>query len=192
MYFKFGPNVVSLEEIKSSLDFSDEAVELSFTRTDKVFYDEDAIGLLRKFKYKSIHMPVLNHGNFISYPDSIIDNELTIIDKIIEEIDPNTVLFHPDQMVDFKWVREKYGNRLAFENIDARKMFGKTVDEMAKVFELCPNAKFVLDVNHVYTNDKTMILASDLYLAFKDRLTHYHLSGLSSTQYLVNRFDIFW
>lgn len=156
MRMKFGPNVDSLEEIETSLIFSNEAVELSFTRTNKIFYDKNAVSLLRKFKYKSIHMPVLNDNNFISYPNQSIGNELAAIDNIIEEINPDTILFHPDQVRDFGWAKEKYGNRLAFENMDSKKLFGKTVEDMTKVFELCPDAKFILDVNHVYTNDQTI------------------------------------
>jgi hypothetical protein len=177
MKLLFGPNVDSNHEIESALNFSNEAVELSFTRTQKIFYDKNANELLKKFKYISIHMPVLKDKEFISYPDNSISDELETIDSIINDINPNTILFHPDQIRDFNWVKEKYGGRLAFENMDSRKNFGKTIGDMTKVFDSCPEAKFVLDVNHVYTNDETMNLATILFNGLSNRLTHYHLSG---------------
>lgn len=178
MNIKFGPSIDgSIEEAKAAFAFSNEVVEIGFTRISKIIYAKRAINLISKFKYRSIHMPVLNDNNIIHYPDPSIDKWLNVIDIIITEINPHTILFHPDQVDNFNWANKKYGNRLAFENMDSRKSFGKTVEDMSKVFELCPNAKFVLDVNHAYTNDKTMKLADSFYSIFRDRLIHYHLSG---------------
>jgi hypothetical protein len=61
--------------------------------------------------------------------------------------------------------------------MDIDKKFGKSIEDMKHVFELCPDAKWVFDLNHVYTNDNTMETAKDFYNTFKQRLTHYHLSG---------------
>ena len=185
MKIKFGPNVCGetgkseelIKNIKTSLNFSDEAVELALQDLSRVGNNREVNNLIKSFKYISIHMPVIKNNLFISYPDLSIETEISSIDEIIDAISPHTILFHPDLINDFEWVRSKYGSRLAFENMDSRKNFGKTVEDMINVFEMCPDAKFVLDVNHIYTNDKTMKLANDFYLAFKDRLTHYHLSG---------------
>jgi len=186
MNLKFGPAVSSLrtepkkliEYLTATLDFSNEAIELSLVSTDRVFYDQTVADLLKKFKYRSIHLPVLDvDRKVISYPDPKIINELNIIDRYIIEISPNTVLVHPDQINDLDWLTQKYGKLLAFENLDAKKSFGKTVADLESIFKKCPDAKLVLDLNHIYTNDQSMILAADFFQTFKSRLCHFHLSG---------------
>lgn len=186
MKLKFGPAVSSLssepekliEYLTKALEFSNEAIELSLVTTDRIFYDARAVSLLRKFKYRSIHLPVLDASKkVIIYPDPKIFDELGTVDRYISEISPQTVLVHPDQISDFDWLAEKYGDLLAFENLDAKKIFGKTVADLNFVFKKCPKAKLVLDLNHVYTNDESMALADDIYQAFKTRLCHFHLSG---------------
>ena len=167
--------------LKKALTLSNEAVELSFTSLHKVTSSQEVIDLFNEFKYKSIHLPVVeqigNNKIFLEYPDSKLNDTLKVIDSIIDKSSPNTVLIHPDQVSDFSWAKSKYGKMLAFENMDADKKFGKTIEDMKKVFDLCPDAKWVFDVNHIYTNDNTMETAKDFYNVFKDRLTHYHLSG---------------
>lgn len=186
MKIRFGPAVDSkradakelISYIETALRFSDEAIELSLTKTSKVVYDVNVSVLLKKFKYRSVHLPVLKNGDeFISYPDDSIEKEIKIIDQFIEEISPNTVLVHPDQIRDFEWATRKYGPLLAFENMDVRKKFGKTVEDMEFVFNKCPEAKWVFDLNHIYTNDNSMDLAVKFFTKFKNRLTHYHISG---------------
>lgn len=185
----FGPAVDSkkgdsdelVRNLKKALDFSNGAVELSFTSLHKVVYSREMVDVFNKFKYKSIHLPVVEEisgvKSFLSYPDTNIELQLGIIDQIIMESSPNTVLIHPDQVNDFDWVSKKYGSQLAFENMDSEKKFGKTINDIKNVFRKCPQAKWVFDVNHIYTYDNSMKLADDFYNAFKDRLTHYHLSG---------------
>lgn len=86
-------------------------------------------------------------------------------------------MVHPDQVTDFNWANEKYGSLLAFENMDEKKKFGKTIFDMKEVFNKCPNSKWVFDLNHIYTNDNTMDLAKSFFDEFKNRLTHFHISG---------------
>ena len=62
--------------------------------------------------------------------------------------------------------------------MDSKKNFGKSVEDMRQVFTKSPQAKFVFDINHIYTNDKTMASASDFFNEFKHRLAHYHVSSL--------------
>jgi len=183
---KFGPATASrngdpkelIKFLRESLEFSDEAVELSLTRIEKIgdSITDEAISLLSRFKYKSIHLPVLNKNEFINYPDKSIEKQLKIIDGIIEKIPIDTVLIHPNQVEDFEWVVSRYGSLLAFENMDIQKNF-RSVKEMTELFKKYPTAKWVFDVNHVYTIDQTMNLANDFFNALNKKLTHYHLSG---------------
>jgi hypothetical protein len=176
---KFGKENELLSYLKTSLEFSNKAVELSLTRVEKIgsSISDNVLRLLNKFKYKSIHLPVLKDGEFIKYPDVSVDRYLALIDNIIVAIKPNTILIHPDQVEDFKWVANKYGKLLAFENMDSKKVFGKTIEDMRIIFQKCPDARWVFDVNHLWTNDKTMKSANIFFSEFSNRLAHYHLSG---------------
>lgn len=189
MKLKFGPGIgndtFSTEDwfnnLQKALDFSDEAAELSLTDSNEVEYDSMVCKLFRRFKYRSIHLPVvtLTKGvkDFLKYPDIKHETFLKLIDKIIEDTDPDTILVHPDQVNDFQYFNLRYGDKLAFENMDSRKDFGKTVEDMKKVFQLSPQAKWVFDVNHIYTNDETMALSNNFYSELKEKIAHYHLSG---------------
>ena len=165
--------------LQEALDLSIDAVELSFTKVERIgdSITDKVIELFDKFKYKSIHLPVKHNGQYFTYPDKSIDKDLQIIDKILQKINVDTVLVHPDQIGDSNWLADKYGKLLAFENMDIRKNFGKSVNEMKQVFDKFPQAKFVCDVNHIWTNDHSMETAKDYFNEFHNRLTHYHLSG---------------
>ena len=99
------------------------------------------------------------------------------INNLIAKIKPNVLLFHPDCVNDFNWLNKRYDDLLAFENMDKEKLFGRTINDLKEVFYQCTNAKWVFDLNHLYTNDKTMKSAKDFYNAFSDKLCHYHLSS---------------
>jgi len=168
--------VTKLERV---LEFESDAVELSLTKPEKFNhpFTEKSFKLLKRFKYRSIHAPARNSTGPIIYPSEEADSLLDVIDKIIGKIDPQTILFHPDTINDFGYINERYGSLVSFENMDNLKTFGRTIEDMAKVFERSPQAKWVFDVNHLYTNDKNMNSAKEFYETFKDRLTHYHVSG---------------
>lgn len=189
MKIRFGPNVYGekygknslYENLKKAYDFSDEVIELCLVSSQQVFWDKKALELFKQFKYKSIHLPAVERKNetkvFLKYPNKRYESFLEIIDKIIKFSKPDTVLVHPDVVSDFNYFNLRYGSLLAYENMDNRKEFGKTVEDMENVFAQSPQAKWVFDVNHVYTVDPTMKLADDFFNKFKDRLIHYHLSG---------------
>jgi hypothetical protein len=170
-----------VENLQKVLQFSNEAIELSFTDSNEVYYSKKVSSLFKQFKYKSIHLPVVTKSGgekfFLKYPNDGYSTFLDIIDKIIDDSKPDTILVHPDQINNFEYFNKKYGTMLAFENMDNRKEFGKTVKDMEKAFKNSPQAKWVFDVNHVYTNDHTMNQADDFYNNFKEKITHYHLSG---------------
>jgi hypothetical protein len=116
----FGPAIDSstgnetelLNYLKKALIFSDKAVELSFTSVQSVVFNQEIIDVFNKFEYKSIHLPVVDKTNgtkrFLKYPDQELNSVLKVIDKIIIKTSPDTVLIHPDQVVDFSWVISKY------------------------------------------------------------------------------------
>lgn len=167
--------------LKTALRHSTDAIELGFTALNEIHYSAEIVDIFKQFTYRSIHLPVVyyeeNQMYFLTYPHIRIENSLKVIDKFIEQTNPHTVVMHPDQIVDFTWAVKRYGPRLAFENMDKNKQFGKTLEDMSKVFEKCPSARWVFDLNHIYTNDNSMQLAHDFYNLFSNRLAHYHISG---------------
>jgi hypothetical protein len=178
----------SVDAVKSEIDqyasISTDAIELSLTRLNRIveFPFEQIIKNLRQFKYFSIHLPVIsldssNNKTFLTYPNQYVSQELTIIKNISQEINTQTFVIHPDQVTNFNWANDEFGNKLGFENMDLPKKFGKNISDMTEVFSQCPQAKWIFDLNHLYTNDITMQSASNFFNTFKPRLTHYHISA---------------
>lgn len=171
----FAYNIPLLQKVELIYKTQSDAIELGFTKKERLkgSFDTKLYHLVKKFKYRSIHAPVID----IRYPSK---DSKWIIEKVLtlaENINANTVLFHPDLIDDFVWLNKQFGNLLAFENMDRRKPYGKSVKDMKEVFNKSPKAKWVFDVNHLYTINKTMSKTTVYYESLKDRLCHYHLSG---------------
>lgn len=140
---------------------------------------EDLDPILTHFACKTIHAPFKG----ITY--SAADRDLLqTLRQLAERWQVEYVLFHPDTVEDFSVITETVGSYAAFENMDNRKAFGNTVADLQEVFETCPDARWVCDLNHVYTNDRTMKLGKDLHAAFGNRLCGYHVSGYGSEEML--------
>lgn len=157
-----------------------DVIELSLTREEKFRhkFTSKIIDSIKRFKYRSIHAPTLDINlKPLRYPDNTTDKLLGVVDDLVSSINPSVILFHPDIVDDFGYLNKKYGSTIAFENMDSKKSFGRTVEEMKQVFERSPHARWVFDVNHLYTNDNSMKSAKLFQIAFKDRLVHYHISG---------------
>lgn len=171
------------ERIKILSSVETHGVELGYvvgSRLEEKLDAED-IQELKKFQYLSIHAPaILNDSNkkeWIRYPSNEAEETLEKIIKIAKVTNADSILFHPDLIDDFAWLNKKIGNLLAIENMDAKKSFGKSVEDLKKIFSQAHDAKWVCDVNHIYTIDRSMKLAEAFHSAFQDRICHYHLSG---------------
>jgi hypothetical protein len=191
---KIGPAIGSYESkpkklidlLTSSLSFSNEVLEMSLIGLEKVknILDPRVIKLVKRFKYRSVHFPaIINKGEdkkFLSYPKDVaqFEGQFRIIDQFIKATKPHTLLFHPDLINDFIWLSKKYGGLVAFENMDDGKKIGRTAKDLVEIFRKCPKAKWVFDINHLYTNDHSMKSADEFWQLFKGRLGHYHISSL--------------
>jgi len=168
-------NMPLKEILKILLEIDNSAVEVMLKRPVNLVknIDQKTIDLFKKFKYRSIHAPCKE----VKYPS--IKGKLVIskLVKIADQVNAHTILFHPNNVADFNWLAGKVGYRLAFENLDNRNDAFGSVKEMKELFQKAPRAKFVFDLNHLYTHDQTMSLAEDFHTAFGDRLCHYHFSG---------------
>ena len=90
---------------------------------------------------------------------------------------PHDVVLHPDAYRGEAWVVD-LGPRAVFENMDAAKGFGRDAPDLRQVFAAFPEARFCLDVAHVWTNDPTLGLGHELIDELGARLCQLHLSGI--------------
>lgn len=151
-------------------------VELGFLKLgsdEKRWLTEITKEDLEGFDYVSLHAPNYHYGHN--------EGTFTIFKKIeaINNFRPlDLVVFHPDNVVDFSVFKEaKF--KIAFENMDKRKKSHKIAEEFKPILKR-NNYSLVLDVNHIYSNDRSMNIINDFYKSFGDRIREIHLSGYSN------------
>lgn len=155
------------------------AVELNYIRIEDLLAVDIAdfpVEKLSSFKWVSLHAPVKIKYGATDSPTQEIFAKIEEIHKIRPL---NLVVFHPETVVDFEPFKN-VGFPVAFENMDNRKENHRSAEDLIRTLSLSENFRFVLDVNHVYTNDKTMKLANELYKLAGHRLSEIHLSGYST------------
>lgn len=149
------------------------AVELGYSTTDRSNQLKNLeISDFQGFSYVSIHAP----SNFNYGKNKETEETLNLIQESHKKFNFSVVVIHPNLVSDWN-VFNNYDLPFAIENMDHRKKFGRTVEDIKKVFQNNKHLKFVLDLNHCYSNDKTLKLASDFYEKFQDRLCEIHISG---------------
>lgn len=158
------------ELVRRSWAASDAAVELAALSEPElpalVEFLEDAS---LPFRFVSVHAPT----KLRAAGDAALAAQLADLPGTVDAI-----VLHPDTLDDLPCFRV-LGARAVIENMDARKASGTTVAELAEIFEVLPEARFCLDVAHVWSIDPTMALAHELLDAFAMRLSHLHVSGLT-------------
>ena len=154
------------------LDVSVFAAELS------ALSEEELPGLLEfmrdepplPFGYLSVHAPVKGRR--------LPERELVAL--LVDACGgADTVVVHPDVMDDASAYRP-LGRVLTIENMDGRKPSGRTVAELAPLFEELPDAGFCFDVAHAVAVDPSLRLAGELLDAFGCRLREVHISSLDA------------
>ena len=130
--------------------------------------------LTKGLEHVSIHAPAHAYGT-----DAQTDKIFECIRYIHQQCPVSYVVVHPDTVHDFS-VFEKLGIPIAFENMDWRKGSHKTPAEMQELLDREPDAGMVLDVNHIYTNDRTMESVDDFYRLCGDRIVGIHVSGFET------------
>ena len=88
-----------------------------------------------------------------------------------------SIVLHPDTLGEPLAFRS-LGSRLVLENMDFRKLSGRSAIEMVALFNLLPEAGFCLDVAHARSIDPAMRTAHELLDQFRNRLRQIHISGL--------------
>lgn len=162
------------EALRFFQNLGHDTVEIGLVKMARVtdgWADEIEIEDLKGFQYISLHAPVIDYGD---------NDETKLVFEKIERINKlrklDAVVIHPNTVKDFS-VFHGLQFPIALENMDNRKDSYVTPEEFEKLLKDNPNWKFVLDVNHVYTHDKSMGLAKEFYSTFGNRIEEIHLSG---------------
>ncbi len=120
------------------------------------------------FRYLSVHAPSKNR----------VMDEAELVARLAG-LPPQVagVVVHPDTIVDVaRW--GALNGRCLIENMDGRKAFGQTADDLAPFFAALPTAGLVLDVAHAASVDPSMDIATELLDRFGARLRHLHVSSI--------------
>lgn len=126
---------------------------------------------LTRYSYVSFHAP----SSFDS------EQERALVNELREYLPPAwPVILHPDTIHDPSLWRP-FRSQVAIENMDQRKLGGRTVEELAAVFDRLPDASFCFDVGHARQCDTSMTEAYRMLKAFQRRLTQVHVSEVNSS-----------
>lgn len=121
------------------------------------------------FRYVSVHGPSKDRR----MSEAELVDSLARLPALVD-----AVVMHPDT-IEEPALYEVLGPRLVIENMDPRKPTGRTVDELAPLFDRLPEVGFCFDIAHAHSIDHSMAVANELLDAFGPRLRHVHLSSLS-------------
>ena len=138
--------------------------------------DEDISKLITKitvndlagFEYIVLHAP----------PTAITINTLELLQKAQNIFHFQAIVIHPNEIENWEMFA-RFDLPFSIENMDWRQERGKYVDSLQNIFEKI-NAKMTLDVNHCFTNDPSLHLASEMIAEFGDRISQIHLSGFET------------
>jgi hypothetical protein len=126
---------------------------------------------LDRYSYVSFHAP----SSFNP------DQERTLVNDLREYLPAHwPIILHPDTIHDQSLWRQ-FGSQLAIENMDQRKLGGRTVEELAAVFEMLPEASFCFDIGHARQCDTSMTGAYKMLKGFQQRLIQVHVSEVNSS-----------
>ncbi len=98
------------------------------------------------------------------------------VEAVHKKIGFDNITVHPNLKNDWK-VFDQYNLPFSIENMDERKEIGKSLESMKEIMS-GNNYEVTIDINHCFVNDNTLKLADDLWSEFKDRVSHFHLSGI--------------
>lgn len=150
-----------------------QAVELSALRQPELLPMLDSLGTLdlAAFAYVSIHAPS-------RFPP---EWEAAVWDRLRDELWREwPIVVHPDTLLDMSLWRE-LGPMLCVENMDKRKLIGRTAKELDSIFKHLPEASFCFDIGHARQCDSTMTEAYLILKEFGSKLKQVHVSEVSTS-----------
>jgi hypothetical protein len=109
------------------------------------------------------------------------EQERVLVDDLREYLPAHwPIILHPDTIHDQSLWRQ-FRSQLAIENMDQRKLGGRTVEELAVIFDRLPEASFCFDIGHARQCDTSMTGAYKMLTAFQQRLKQVHVSEVNSS-----------
>jgi sugar phosphate isomerase/epimerase len=128
------------------------------------------------FSFISLHTP--NNDRMAALERGQKEELLSFFADTSKRLKIDCVLFHPGEWLGDYSILKNYNFQATIENMDCRNKIGTTVESMKELLAK-GNFKMTLDLNHCYTNDKTMKLAHDFYNVFANKISHFHLSDFN-------------
>jgi sugar phosphate isomerase/epimerase len=172
----FSTGALALSNFDAALkilsDFEVDSIELSALRAREVEALLSALPRLNlsRYAYISFHAP----SAFVEREEELLADHLF---TRLPESWP--IVLHPDAICNFS-VWRCFGNRIAIENMDRRKPIGRTVIELARIFDLLPEARLCFDIGHARQCDASMTEAYLMLKTFRSRIVQVHVSEVNS------------
>ncbi len=128
---------------------------------------------LDDFEFLSFHAPARFDRDL---EESVVDHLRTVALRGIP------IIVHPDVILTRRlW--SSLNQCLCLENMDNRKITGRTAEQMRDLFEHFPEAGFCFDIGHARQVDPTMIEARRLLEQFGPRLRQVHMSEVNTASH---------
>jgi hypothetical protein len=151
-----------------------EAIELSALRYRELNALTDFVVSqgLSGFPYVSVHAPT----DFSAEQEGTVAQSLL---RIVRE-HPWPIVVHPDCICDpDAWIA--FGDLLCIENMDKRKLAGRTAEELGTLFEKFPAARLCFDIAHAQQVDTSLTEAYRILRDFGTRICQVHVSQVATS-----------
>ncbi len=126
------------------------------------------------FTRVSFHMSALDQKE-----DENFSRDISKLTRLKEKFDIKNFVFHTDEIFSLEIFGKYRDLPISIENMDNRKSFGKTVEDLKLILNKYPFG-LTLDLQHCFVNDPSMKLAADFQETFKERIVEYHISGFDA------------
>ncbi len=158
-----------VEDISRIREKEYRAIEINVLSTDLLDFLLTREIEFSPFSYISLHCPEIFNNK---------EGEKTMekISLFTEKYRIDNLVFHTDKLKELKILKKFSYLPISLENMDSEKKEGKTVQEFQKIFREY-DFGLTLDLQHCYTNDRSMKNALEFQKLFGERITEYHLSG---------------
>lgn len=147
------------------------AIELNCSSEQAVDYFLNQEVDLSFLDYISVHGP-----NLFNLSDKKLKETLLDLEEINSKYEVDNIVFHIGSSVNWQLVKEIISAPVSVENMDNQKKRGKTVESVKRVIDK-HDFNLTLDLQHCYTNDRSMNLANRFHEELGDKIIEYHLSG---------------
>ncbi len=126
------------------------------------------------FKLVSIHVPKVSDKK-----DDDLYRFLTKLRLLKEKYGIYNFVFHIEKGANWELLSGFKDISISVENMDNDKNIGRSLREIGEIISRY-DFNLTLDLQHCYTNDKSMSLACDFHKEFKNKIVEYHISGFCS------------